>query len=123
MKDSETTNASRRSFLRTSAAAAVGAPAFQRKLGANDRIRTGHIGVGNRGTQLLHRFMEEKDVEIAALCDVYKPFLERDDSKVDRAYIESVGGYLRKMGENFGHPVDAMRISAGSWSGRTSMRS
>jgi predicted dehydrogenase len=99
-------NTSRRSFLRTSTAVAIGAPAFQRRLGANDRVRTGHIGVGNRGTQLLQGFMEEKDVEIAALCDVYKPFLERDDSKVDKGYVESVGGYLRKMGENFGHPVD-----------------
>jgi predicted dehydrogenase len=104
--DEKTQSTSRRSFLRTSAAGAIGAPAFQKTLGANDRVRTGHIGVGNRGTQLLHGFMEEKDVEIAALCDVYKPFLERDDSKVDRGYVESVGGYLRKMGENFGHPVD-----------------
>ncbi len=101
----KTQSTSRRSFL-TASASVIGAPAFQRRLGANDRVRTGHIGVGNRGTQLLHGFMEEKDVEIAALCDVYKPFLERDDSKVDRGYVESVGGYLRKMGENFGHPVD-----------------
>ncbi len=104
--EEKTESTSRRSFLRTSAAAAIGAPAFQRRLGANDRVRTGHIGVGNRGTQLLHGFMEEKDVEIAALCDIYKPFLERDDSKVDRGYVESLGGYLRQMGENFGHPVD-----------------
>jgi predicted dehydrogenase len=106
---------SRRSFLKGSAAAAtgvtlgapaMGAPAFQRKLGANDRIRTGFIGVGNRGTQLLHGFMEEADVDVAALCDVYKPFLERDDSKVDKEYLQSLGGYLRKMGEKFEHPVD-----------------
>jgi predicted dehydrogenase len=88
MEDNQKQSTSRRSFLKGSAAAAtgltMGAPAFQRRLGANDRIRTGHIGVGNRGTQLLHGFMEE----------------------VDRRYVESLGGYLRKMGENFGHPVD-----------------
>jgi len=106
MEQNRTNDSSRRTFLQRSAAAALGAPAFQRRLGANDRLRTGHIGVGNRGTQLLHGFMEEKDVEIAALCDVYKPFLERDDSKVDPGYVTGVAGYLRKMGENFGHTVD-----------------
>ena len=44
-----------------------------RSVGPNDRIRMGFIGLGNRGTQLLQRFMSHPDVEVAALCDVYKP--------------------------------------------------
>ncbi len=47
--------------------------------------------------------MQEKDVEVAALCDIYKPFLDRDSSKVD---VDAVGRYVREMGEDFGHPVD-----------------
>ena len=31
----------------------------QRIIGANDKVRVGFIGVGNRGTQLLHLFMEQ----------------------------------------------------------------
>ena len=44
----------RRRFVQTSTAAAVAAAASAgRVLGANDRIRLGFIGVGNRGGQLL----------------------------------------------------------------------
>ena len=39
-------------------------------LGANERVRLGFIGVANRGMQLLGAFLENPDVEIAALCDV-----------------------------------------------------
>jgi len=40
-----------------------------RFLGANDKIRVGFIGVGNRGSQLLKLFMNQPDCEVAALCD------------------------------------------------------
>jgi predicted dehydrogenase len=51
-------------------------------LGSNDRIRLGVIGVGNRGDQLLDAFLVHKDCEIAALCDVYEPYLEAAQKKV-----------------------------------------
>jgi hypothetical protein len=38
-----------------------------RVTGANDKIRVGFIGVGNRGTQVLHLFINEPDFEIAGL--------------------------------------------------------
>jgi predicted dehydrogenase len=41
------------------------------------------IGVGNRGDQLLDAFLVHKDCEIAALCDVYEPYLEAAQKKVD----------------------------------------
>ncbi|GAH60401.1 unnamed protein product, partial [marine sediment metagenome] len=50
-------------------------PRIQSALGANERIRVGFIGVGNRGTQLLNGFLKQDDVEVAALCDVYEPYL------------------------------------------------
>ncbi|MBN1348434.1 Gfo/Idh/MocA family oxidoreductase [candidate division KSB1 bacterium] len=107
-------NISRRNFLINSAIAgtsiplglqAVGAPAISAKLGANDRIRVGFIGVGNRGTQLLHGFMNEPDIEVAALCDVYQPLVLRDYSKVDAGFIAMLGGRIPKMGEDFGKDV------------------
>jgi len=50
--------------------------------GANDRIRLGFIGVGNRGGQLLDAFLVHKDMEVAVLCDVFEPYLERAQTKL-----------------------------------------
>ena len=68
----------RRTFAKTSAAVAMSLSALQttRVLGANDRIRVGFIGVANRGNQLIKAFLENKDVDIVALCDVAKTTLE-----------------------------------------------
>ena len=77
-------------------------------IGASDKIRVGFIGVGNRGTQLLRLFMAQPDCEVAALCDIYEPYLLRDYSKVDRRYTDGVlgkGGQIPKMGEKFTNTV------------------
>lgn len=72
----------------------------KRIIGANERVRVGFIGVGNRGTQLLHTFMQQPDCEVAALCDIYEPYINRDYSAVEPRYKE-MGGVIPKMGENF----------------------
>jgi predicted dehydrogenase len=69
--------------------------------GISDKIRMGFIGIGNRGSQLLELFMQNKDVEIAALCDVYEPYLLRDRKKVDPRYLADRAGQVPKMGEKF----------------------
>ena len=98
----------RREFLKKTATTATGiavglgsmnASVFARSEGANDRVRVGFIGLGNRGTQLLKRFMAHDDVEIAALCDVYEPYTRRDLSQVDARWVAS--GKVPKMGEKF----------------------
>lgn len=53
-----------------------------RILGANDRIRLGLIGAGNRGDQLLNAFLTHEDVEVAAVSDVYQPYLDFAARKV-----------------------------------------
>jgi len=78
---------------------------IQCALGANERIRVGFIGVGNRGTQLLRGFLKQDDVEVAALCDVYEPYLMRDYSKVDKQLATSLGGRVPKMTEDLGSNV------------------
>ncbi|QGY43815.1 gfo/Idh/MocA family oxidoreductase [Maribellus comscasis] len=96
----------RREFISKSTAAvagvSVGLHAFgseksSRIFGANDKIRVGFIGVGNRGSQLLERFMLNDDVEVAALCDVYEPYLKRDRSKVSKRFLEM--DRIPQMGE------------------------
>jgi predicted dehydrogenase len=49
----------------------------------------GFIGVGNRGTQLLDRFVEQPDVELGALSDVYEPYATRELSKVHPRWVAS----------------------------------
>ena len=45
--------------------------------GANDRIAVGFIGLGAMGSGNLGYSMKVPDVQVAALCDVYQPHLER----------------------------------------------
>lgn len=60
-----------------------------RVFGANERIRLGFIGVGNRGDQVLDAFLKHKDAEIAAICDIYEPY-------VDFA-VQKAGGTAKKF--------------------------
>ena len=83
---------SRRDFTKTGAAVgtAVGAATLgwtavqaARVRGANERIRLGMIGVGNRGSQLLGAFLASADAQIVAICDIYQPYLKRAAAKLD----------------------------------------
>jgi hypothetical protein len=75
-------NQSRRNFLKGAAVITAGIttgtniftiPASGKVIGANDKIRMGFIGIGNRGTELLGLFMQQPDCEVSALCDIYDP--------------------------------------------------
>lgn len=67
----------RRSFAQSLAAAAAATALSQtRVLGANDRVRLGFIGLGNRGDQVLDAFLAQPDAEVVALCDLYQPYLD-----------------------------------------------
>jgi len=101
-------NIDRRNFITKSAIATagvafgtqtIGAPLNIKILGANEKIRMGFIGIGNRGSQLMNLFMQNPDCEVAALCDVYEPYVLRDFSKVHPRYVEM--GKVPKMGEKF----------------------
>jgi predicted dehydrogenase len=68
---------SRRSFVKTVAAAVAGGVAPSILNGKpGERLRLGFIGVGNRGDQLLDAFLKHQDMQVAAICDVYRPYLE-----------------------------------------------
>ncbi len=91
----------RRSFLITSAAGSAAfsligmrGPAFARPLGSNDRIHTGHVGVGGQGTGLLRnvvrREQKQGDVKVIAVCDLYN---RRKTRAKEAAGLESSGVY------------------------------
>ena len=66
----------RRAFAKKGAAALT-ALGYQRVLGANDRVRLGFIGVGNRGDNLLRATQEFADQHIAAVCDIREDHLDK----------------------------------------------
>jgi predicted dehydrogenase len=70
------TQVSRREFGKTVAAGVATALSGGRVLGANDRVRLGFIGVGNRGDQVLDAFLAHQDKEIVAICDIYEPYVD-----------------------------------------------
>ena len=65
----------RRTFTKAASVAALSAVSYRAVAGANDQIRLGFIGVGNRGDQLLDAFLPHKDSRPVAVCDVYEPYL------------------------------------------------
>lgn len=84
----------------------MSALSYNRIIGANEKIRVGFIGAGNRGSQLLHTFMDMADCEVAALCDVYEPYITRDHTKVNHRYIRDRPEQIPKMGEVFLNNVE-----------------
>ncbi len=108
LKENSSGNITRHEFIRKSSyvaagvtlgMSAIGSPALGLVQGANDRVRVGFIGVGNRGSQLLARFMSNDDVEVAALSDVYEAYLDRDYSRVSTQIIAELGDKVPRMAE------------------------
>jgi len=67
---------SRRAFIGRMATGLAGTIAPSRVLGANERIRLGVIGPGDRGMQLVREAMACANTEIAAFADIYTRRLE-----------------------------------------------
>ena len=73
----------RRDFTKIATAASVNtALGSGRVLGANDRVRLGFIGVGNRGDQVLDGFLAHKDAEVVAVCDIHQPYMDFAAKKI-----------------------------------------
>src|SRR5690349_18361307 len=67
----KSTDNSRRVFLGKVATGLAGALSASRVLGANDRIRFGIIGPGDRGTQDLQDALACPDTELIGAADIY----------------------------------------------------
>ena len=85
----------RRSFLNQATSIVAGASALgstalshSRILGANDRISLGHIGVGRRGQGLasLVAQLKAKNVEMTAVCDLWKVNREAAAAQATKDY-------------------------------------
>jgi predicted dehydrogenase len=85
----------RRQFLRATGVA-LATPLFTAESrGANDRLRIAFIGTGVMGHGNLGHFMGQPNTEVAAVCDVYQPNLER------AAELARKGGHNPKAVKDF----------------------
>jgi len=94
--------ASRRAFL-----GAITAASYARVAGASDRVRLGFIGCGLIGLRHIADFKQFVDADLAAVCDVYQPRVERaraDCGSRPKGYAD-----FRKMLED--NSIDAVVIS------------
>jgi predicted dehydrogenase len=102
-----TNEISRRTFTKAGLVAAAGLATAARAQSANEKIRLGFIGVGNRGGQLIDAFMAQADMEIVAICDVYDPYLAKQKERIG-GNVETHKDF-RKIIEHTG--IDAVVIA------------
>src|SRR5215475_5718611 len=76
----------RRDFAKTLVlAGATTALGAVRAAGANDRVRLGVIGLGNRGDQVLDAFLKHPDADVVAICDLSQAYLDFASRKIGSA--------------------------------------
>src|SRR5215510_2314988 len=102
----------RREFLKKSAVLAAGSAALNRTAlsygritGANDRISLGHIGIGNRGTELdsiVSSLKDSHNVELTAVCDLWSHNRERAVAANEK--------YYGKAPRAFQHPQELLAL-------------
>ncbi|MFN7330348.1 MAG: Gfo/Idh/MocA family protein, partial [Bacteroidota bacterium] len=116
----------RREFIKTTAAATVGAAVLPSLSFANtdEKLRLGFIGVGLRGQNHLELALYRKDVEVVALCDVQQRMIDMGLGLVATAgkpkphvYLDGPQGYKKLLERK---DIDAVIIST-PWEWHTTM--
>jgi predicted dehydrogenase len=119
------TQLQRRRFLKTTlsaAGAAVMAPTIipssalgrDGAVAPSERIIVGGIGIGNRGTYDLGCFLEQKDVQFAAVCDVKEARRLAVKKRADELYGNQSCLMFRDFRELLDRPdIDAVLIATG----------
>ena len=118
-------------LLAGGAALATTARSYANILGANDRISLGHIGVGNRGGELLEivgALKSSHNVEMTAVCDLWRENREKAVAANARLYgraprahqyledllaLKDVDGVLISTPEHSHSPILKMAAEAG----------
>ena len=97
MKDSAASASpvDRRTFLNRTAGAVTAtvlsssAFSYSRIKGANDRILLGHVGIGDRGSELewiVSQLKDKHNVELAAVCDLWKANRDKAAARAEKGY-------------------------------------
>ena len=108
------TSLSRRHFLAATGAAVTAGLVSRTAAGANDRIRVGMIGTGGRcGSHIgeLGKLRDSHNVDIVAVCDVWKPNRESSAARVEKLF-EAKPFQTSRFGELLArNDVDAVVIA------------
>ena len=125
----------RRRFLKTAlttAGAAIAAPTIipssalglDGAVAPSERIIVGGIGIGNRGTYDLGCFLEQKDVQFAAVCDVKEARRLAVKKRADELYGNQSCLMFRDFRELLDRPdIDAVLIATGpNWHATMAMQ-
>ncbi|MGI6401818.1 MAG: Gfo/Idh/MocA family protein [Thermoguttaceae bacterium] len=91
------TQLSRRAFLTTSATGVIAAPllmsgrvfGFDGGVAPSNKIRLFHIGMGNRGNELLGGFLGNPNYHVVGVSDCYQAHLDRAADRVNERYGNS----------------------------------
>ena len=114
---------SRRRFLASNLQAALAASAFPavipisalgrgRKLGANDRVNVGCIGVGPQGRGVMAGFLSLDGARVVAVCDVATPHRAEAARQVNARYGDGACATLHDYRELLARPdVDVVSIA------------
>jgi len=109
----------RRSFLAAGTTAlASTALSYSRIPGANDRISLGHIGIGQRGRGLAFiasQLKDQKNVEMTAVCDLWKVHREKAASAAQKVYGRAPRAFQYLDDLLALKDVDAVLISTGDF--------
>ena len=97
----------RRTFTSAAAVTTMTALSASRVYGANNLVRLGFIGCGNRGDQLLDAFLETANAPPMAFCDLNEEYLKHAEGKVSGLIHKSKD--YRQILDN--KDVDAVVIS------------
>jgi predicted dehydrogenase len=114
-----TKRSTRRDFLKTTGAA-IGAPYFvtsaalgnSQRPAASERIVVAGIGIGNMGRGDQQAFLNRKDVQYVAMCDVREEVRQRSKSLIDSHYGNSDCRIYNDFRELLARPdIDAVHIA------------
>jgi predicted dehydrogenase len=133
MKNTRASGVSRRGFLKRSARAGLAAAGFSilpssalgrdGHVAPSERITVGGIGIGNRGTYDLGCFLEQKDVQFVAVCDVKKARRDAVKQIADKHHGTQDCAQYRDFRELLGRDdIDAVLIATGpNWHATAAM--
>src|SRR5271156_1785419 len=122
MTDAENLGVDRRTFVKQAAGALLAtgmdARSYARILGANDRIRLGQLGCGDRSEGHVHMVSlaaKQMPVETVAVCDLWSLARERRAAQVKRAFNLEPQSYQYSEKMLARKDIDGVMIATGDF--------
>jgi predicted dehydrogenase len=122
MEENQAPGTNRRTFMKTAGSALVAASldarAYGRILGANDRIRLGQLGCGDRSEGHVHMVQlcsKKMPVETVAVCDIWSKARERRAQQVKQVFNLEPQSYKYSEDMLARQDIDGVMIATGDF--------